>query len=142
MPINFPNSPSPSQLYTYDNKTWEYNGIYWEVYSALTSYVGGTGTTNYVSKWSGVNSLTDSQIFDNGGFVGIGTSSQVYNEILSIVGDGGIVSNSFTFVGHTVGSIAIADANYKPWNSGGGEIAIGTGSPLVGSSGTDNIAIG
>ena len=39
MPINFPNSPSPNQQYTYDNKTWEWNGIYWEVYSALTSYI-------------------------------------------------------------------------------------------------------
>jgi hypothetical protein len=39
MPINFPNSPSPSQLYTYDNKTWEWNGVYWEVYSALTGYI-------------------------------------------------------------------------------------------------------
>jgi hypothetical protein len=39
MPINFPNSPSPSQLYSYDNKTWEWNGTYWEVYSALTSYI-------------------------------------------------------------------------------------------------------
>ena len=39
MPINFPNSPSPNQLYTYDNKTWEWNGTYWEVYSALTGYI-------------------------------------------------------------------------------------------------------
>ena len=46
MPINFPNSPSPNQLYTYDDKTWEWNGVYWEVYSALTSYVTST-TFNY-----------------------------------------------------------------------------------------------
>ena len=39
MPINFPNSRSPNQEYTYDNKTWEWNGIYWEVYSALTGYI-------------------------------------------------------------------------------------------------------
>ena len=39
MPINFPNSPSPNQQYTYDNKMWEWNGIYWEVYSALTGYI-------------------------------------------------------------------------------------------------------
>ena len=143
MPINFPNSPSPSQLYTYDNKTWEYNGIYWEVYSALTSYVGGTGTTNNIPKWSGVNSLTDSIIYDDGGFVGIGTSSQTYQEILSVQGgDGGIVNNSFNFVGHSSTSIAIADANYRTWASAGGEIAIGSGQPLLNSTGTDNIAIG
>ena len=47
MPINFPNSPSPNQQYTYDNKTWEWNGIYWEVYSALTSYVTSTTFNSY-----------------------------------------------------------------------------------------------
>jgi hypothetical protein len=55
MPINFPNSPSPNQLYTYDNKTWEWNGTYWEVYSALTSYITSAYTVgNGVSDISGV----------------------------------------------------------------------------------------
>ena len=55
MPINFPNSPSPNQLYTYDTKTWEWNGIYWEVYSALTSYITSAYTVgNGVSEISGV----------------------------------------------------------------------------------------
>jgi len=49
MPINFPNSPSPNQQYTYDNKTWEWNGIYWEVYSALTSYVTYTTFNSYTA---------------------------------------------------------------------------------------------
>jgi hypothetical protein len=69
MPINFPNSPSPNQQYTYDNKTWEWNGIYWEVYSALTSYItsaytvgdgisdisGVTGGNIILKSFSGVN---------------------------------------------------------------------------------------
>jgi hypothetical protein len=55
MPINFPNSPSPNQQYTYDNKTWEWNGIYWEVYSALTSYITSAYTVgDGVSDISGV----------------------------------------------------------------------------------------
>ena len=37
--------------------------------------VDGNGTTNYISKWSDANTLTDSVIFDNGTNVGIGTSS-------------------------------------------------------------------
>src|SRR5204862_359276 len=32
-----------------------------------------SGTTNYVSKWNGTNSLTNSLLFDNGTNVGIGT---------------------------------------------------------------------
>jgi len=35
----------------------------------------GTGTTNYVTKWSGTNSLTDSVMYDDGTNIGIGTNS-------------------------------------------------------------------
>jgi hypothetical protein len=37
--------------------------------------VSGSGTTNYVSKWTGSTALGNSQIFDNGTNVGIGTAS-------------------------------------------------------------------
>lgn len=39
------------------------------------SLVDGSGTANYVSKWSDTDTLTNSLIFDNGTNVGIGTSS-------------------------------------------------------------------
>jgi hypothetical protein len=141
MPINFPNSPSPSQLYTYDNKTWEWNGIYWEVYSGLTSYVSGAGTTNYVPKWTGSTGLGDSLIQDDGTQVymlaapthagtrfGVGGPIEVGTEGLQIVG--------------RAGSIGITDTDLQSWGSNGKEIAIGTGSPLAISTGSDNIAIG
>lgn len=41
--------------------------------------VGGSGTTNFVPKWSGSTSLTNSKIFDNGTNVGIGTSSPLFS---------------------------------------------------------------
>jgi hypothetical protein len=37
--------------------------------------VGGSGTTNYVSKFTGANTLGNSQIFDNGTNVGIGNAA-------------------------------------------------------------------
>jgi hypothetical protein len=37
--------------------------------------VSGSGTTNYIPKWSGSTSLSDSTIFDNGTSVGIGTAT-------------------------------------------------------------------
>ena len=40
-----------------------------------TSGPGGTGTTNFVTKWVDATTLGDSAIFDNGTNVGIGTSS-------------------------------------------------------------------
>jgi hypothetical protein len=37
--------------------------------------VDGSGTANYVAKWSDANTLTDSVVYDNGTNVGIGTAS-------------------------------------------------------------------
>lgn len=39
------------------------------------SIIDGSGTTNYVAKWSDPNTLTDSVIYDDGTNVGIGTTS-------------------------------------------------------------------
>ena len=104
--------------------------------------VNGSGTTNYVSKWTSSTGLGNSQIYDNGTFVGIGVTAQTYSESLSLSGNGGIVINSVTFVANNSGSIAIADGDYTNWGSGGNEIAIGDGSPLLNSTGSYNIAIG
>jgi len=43
--------------------------------AALTNPVTGTGTTNYVSKFTGTTTLGNSQIFDNGTNIGIGTTT-------------------------------------------------------------------
>ena len=43
--------------------------------AALTNPITGTGTTNYVSKFTGTTTLGNSLIYDNGTNVGIGTTS-------------------------------------------------------------------
>jgi hypothetical protein len=43
--------------------------------AALTNPVTGTGTTNYVTKFTGTSTVGNSQLFDNGTNVGIGTTS-------------------------------------------------------------------
>jgi hypothetical protein len=43
--------------------------------AALTNPVTGTGTTNYITKWSSTNAVTNSQVFDNGTNVGVGNAS-------------------------------------------------------------------
>jgi hypothetical protein len=123
--------------------TFLINTVSGGTYLNLPQSTSGAGTSNYVAKWTGSTGLGDSIIYDSGGFVGIYTSSQVYQEVLSVAGgDGGIVMNSFNFIGHSSQSIAIADANYRTWTSGGNEVAIGTGGPLGVSQGNNNIAIG
>ena len=63
--------------------------------------ITGVGTSGYVSRWNGANSLTSGVIFDNGTNVGIGTSTP--SGQLHVVGTGivssrlGIGTNSPTF---------------------------------------------
>ena len=50
-----------------------------------TPFVGGSGTANYISKWSDSDTLTDSLIYDDGvDGVGIGTTSVTANSQLTI----------------------------------------------------------
>jgi hypothetical protein len=46
--------------------------------STLPSFMGGFGTTNYLPKFTSANGIGNSQIFDNGGNIGIGTMSPDY----------------------------------------------------------------
>lgn len=140
MPINFPNSPSLNDLYSYDNKTWEWNGIYWEVYSALTSYITSaytagdgvsdiSGVTNgnlVLKSFSGVN-IT---IIDNGNkltfsgssgnITGGGTSNYLpkWSGSTSLVDS--LVYDSST--GVTIGT-------GFTWNNTNSRLGIGTTSP-------------
>jgi len=58
---------------TYNNTTGVINIPQYQ--AVLTNPVTGTGTTNYVSKFTGTSTVGNSQIFDNGTNVGIGTTS-------------------------------------------------------------------
>jgi hypothetical protein len=61
--------------------------------STLTNPVTGTGTTNYVPKWTSGSAIGNSQIFDNGTNVGIGTTSPAYKLDVSGIGN---FSNGFS----------------------------------------------
>jgi hypothetical protein len=60
--------------------------------NALTNPVTGTGTTNYVAKFTAGSIIGDSQIFDNGTNVGINNNSPSYR--LDVAGDTHITSGS------------------------------------------------
>jgi hypothetical protein len=53
--------------------------------TALTNPVTGTGTTNYLAKFTGTSTIGNSILFDNGTNVGIGGSSPAYK--LDVSGD-------------------------------------------------------
>jgi len=57
--------------------------------ASSTSSVSGSGTTNYLSKWTGGTALGNSVIYETGGNIGIGTTTP--NQKLEISGSGAAV---------------------------------------------------
>ena len=69
-------------------------GTNWVSLSEISG-VDGTGTTNYVTKWSDADTITDSIIYDNGTNVGIGTASPSAKlQIVTSSGQEGIIINN------------------------------------------------
>jgi len=124
----------------YDAATslWKTNTI-----PAVLGYtpVGGSGTINYVSKFTGTGALGNSNIFDNGTNVGVGTITPA--KLLDVNGDalinghtvgrgGGNVATN-TAVGLSAGAATSSGQNtFFGWNAGiyngsSGTVAVGYG---------------
>jgi hypothetical protein len=77
-----------------------FNGTLW-VNKTIAGWLGYTpanasGTTNYISKFTGSTTLGNSQIFDNGTNVGIGTTSPAQK--LDVAGGDIILSSNATYI--------------------------------------------
>jgi hypothetical protein len=53
MPINFPNTPSLNQVYTFNGRSWEWTGTAWRAYTASFGPTGPTGATGAASTVTG-----------------------------------------------------------------------------------------
>ena len=99
--------------------------------STLTNPVTGTGTTNYVSKFTGGTTLGNSLIYDNGTDVGIGTASP--SSKLEVVGTTGIAlaqsagAKTFGYVTTLQSSYSINSGFLAFSGAGGAGKAIGGG---------------
>lgn len=88
--------------------------------SVITNPVTGTGTTNYHAKWTSSSTLNNSLIYDDGTYVGIGTTTPTYK--LDVVGNGirtrstNGANLTITETGGNVGDVA---SLYLLGNSGG-----------------------
>jgi hypothetical protein len=79
------NSGTFSNFYRGNDLTYAYSQADSLTYS-LIGNISGSGTANYVSKFSSTNGLSSSTIFDNGSFVGINTTSAVGSNRLVVNG--------------------------------------------------------
>jgi hypothetical protein len=99
--------------------------------STLTNPVTGTGTTNYLPKFTGATAIGDSQVFDNGTDVGIGTASP--GAKLHV--NGTFRSNAFFTLSNSVsywGPNGV-EYGYLTWDAGYAKI---------GASGTNTLYLG
>jgi hypothetical protein len=77
----------------------------------LTGVVKGSGTTNYLPKWTGTTGLGNSQIQDDGTSVGIGISPssthklKVYSTLTAIYGESQGGTNNYGVIGSNLGDI-------------------------------------
>jgi hypothetical protein len=83
-------------------------GTDWKSLSEITG-VDGTGSTNFIAKWSDVDTITNSQIFDNGTNVGIGTTTP--SNKLQVVGTTNLLNITGAASGTTTTLFSIDGAN-------------------------------
>jgi hypothetical protein len=97
-------------------RAWRQKGID-SVASLANTRIGGSGTTNYVSKFTASGTIGNSQIFDNGTQIGIGTSSVAsYGTILEVRGPSSNPNN-----------VIVATTNTWTQLSAGTGLRLGTG---------------
>ncbi len=102
---------------------------------SCTSLGAGTvtytsGTTNYLTKWGTVPSITNSQIYDNGTYVGIGTASPGYT--LDVNGSTRTATEFISTLGGGSGQFRAISGNYGAFIRNDG---VNTYMPLLTNSG-------
>ena len=119
-------------------RAWRQKGVD-SVISVMGSRVNGT--TNYVSKFTGTNTIGNSQIFDNGTNVGVGTTSPTQK--LDVNGDASI-NGVRVGKGASSGSnnVVVGDNAFITSGTGSANTAVGSNALTSNTVHGNNVAIG
>ena len=98
-------------------------------WTTFNTKVGGSGTTNYVPKFSAGSTIANSQIFDNGTNIGIGTTSPSFK--LDVVGNGSFSTSLSVGSSLNVNTTSTLSGNVLIGSLGDGEYRLRTDSGNV-----------
>ena len=128
-PIIITSTPTTTPNVTIQNATTSLTGALTNTdWNTFNNKVGGSGTTNYIPKWSGSSSLSNSVMYESSSLIGIGITTP-YSKMHISSGNLGIYNTGG-------GQIYLGDGNFE--NSSYYNSAPGIGA--VGSAPTSNIA--
>jgi hypothetical protein len=139
MPLDFPSSPSVGQLYTYNNRTWQYNGTAWSLLA--TSAINNIPIGNSQANSGAFTTITASNtIVATGNITGDWLVANQVSSIANVSATGNISGNYLLGNGACITGLSVSVSNI---NSGNSNIAVTTanGNIAVSVAGNTNVAV-
>lgn len=122
MPLDFPTSPSLGQVYTLDNRSWQWNGSAWKLLA--TSSINNTPIGNSTANSGSFTTITTSGTITANGAI---TSQANITSQLYFLGDGSQLTNiNLSNVNNGTSNVTVV--------SSGGNVAVGV-------AGNSNVAV-
>lgn len=111
---SLPNSFQPN-IIGYDTASGRFTFFSTSSLVSGGSIIGGSGLTNYITRWSSSTLITTSSIYESGSRIGIGTGAVLPNATLQIVGtlNNGINSTASGDYSHAEGNSTLASGSYS-----------------------------
>jgi hypothetical protein len=111
MPIDFPNTPTPGQVYTYGSRTWTWTGYGWQ---ATTTTLGPQGLQGLQGVQGTSSAVSEIQLLDSLSNQFDGSETRF---LLTYNGDPVTVSNSLRLLVSLNGIVQIVKNSFVTWDN-------------------------